>query len=339
MLKARLSVCFLLIVSLALPLVSADPINPEDIRIESNGEHFQYGDQMDITIYGENNTTYRFFIEDKGYVLRMFYMPIWCNWSGIGRVSWIVNDTLAPRWHLAYIKLPNVTSNPTIEFKVDYTDEQLLNGFIETSNEMRETDKEELFWIVFWIASILIILILVNVAVLWKKILPVKVRLSDPIYDKTLGHTIRPWREYTKFERVLIFIANTLSRSHTKHKIRRKMVKTPYTRTIETDVHPPEKKKQSLDSKRKYLKKLIVEDRAILFKLTDAKARLTTLRAAPDITRDIQAIHMKEREVLELRTERASVGTKINEAKKTIKTQKSELMNLREEEQKGVFIK
>jgi hypothetical protein len=44
----------------------------------------------------------------------MHYIPIWCNWSGIGRVSWIVNDTLAPRWHLAYIKLPNVTSNPTI---------------------------------------------------------------------------------------------------------------------------------------------------------------------------------------------------------------------------------
>ncbi|MHA1962811.1 MAG: hypothetical protein ACW99U_21690, partial [Candidatus Thorarchaeota archaeon] len=87
---------------------------PEDIRIESNGQHFQYGDQIDITIYGENNTTYRFYVEDKGYLLKMHYIPIWCNWSGIGRVSWIVNDTLAPRWHLAYIKLPNVTSNPTI---------------------------------------------------------------------------------------------------------------------------------------------------------------------------------------------------------------------------------
>ncbi|MHA2264233.1 MAG: hypothetical protein ACXAEN_17710, partial [Candidatus Thorarchaeota archaeon] len=89
-------------VSLALPTVSAE-LEPEDIRIESNGQHFQYGDQIDITIYGENNTTYRFYVEDKGYLLKMYYFPIWCNWSGIGRVSWIVNDTLAPRWHLQLV--------------------------------------------------------------------------------------------------------------------------------------------------------------------------------------------------------------------------------------------
>lgn len=349
--KARLSICFLLLVSLALPLVSADPINPEDIKIESNGTHFQYGDTLRITVFGENNTTYRFYIEDKSYVLRMYYMEIWCNWSGVGTASRVLirpdkeprsdmEIRLQPRWHFAYIKLANVTSNnPSIEFVIDVTAQDILDGFIETSGDIKETDKEEGFWNDFRITSVLIILILVNIAVLWKKILPVKVRLGEPIYDKRLGMMVAPFRQYTKLERVLMGISDWFSSAHTRHKMKRKGLKTPYTRNIETDVFPPEKAKQLLDSMKKYLIKLEVENTALLKVISVEKAKLEELRAAPDVERDIQAIHMKENEIQELRAERAKKGTQINDTKKDIKNKEIGLKKLFEEEKKGVFIK
>lgn len=333
-----MSIVVLILIAMAITPVRA--MEPEDIRIESNGTRFQYGDVMKITIYGENNTTYRFFIEDKGYLLRMYYLPIWCNWSGIGKVSWVVNDSLQPRWHLAYIKLPNVTSNPTIEFKIDIDEVDLMNWFDDTSGEIKTTDKEEGFWNDFRITSVLVILVIVNFIVIWKKIIPHKVRVGKQIYDKKLGVMVRPFREYTILERLMIGIANKVKWGHTKHKMRRKQSKTPYhTRNIEGDINPPEKMKQKLDSKRRYLTKLEAENKALVFKLSDEKNKLEALRSAPDIERDIQAIHMKENEILKLRENWASVGTKINDTKKDIKIQEPELKKLYEEERKGVFIK
>jgi hypothetical protein len=338
MLKARLSVCILLMisVSLALPTVSAE-LEPEDIRIESNGQHFQYGDQIDITIYGENNTTYRFYVEDKGYLLKMHYIPIWCNWSGIGRVSWIVNDTLAPRWHLAYIKLPNVTSNPTIEFKVDYTDEQMLDGFIETSNEMRKTDDEERFWIAIFLGLSVGLLISLGFFIVYKKLKPYNVRLGELIYHDKLDKMVLPWREDTTLERFVRKIVEGVKWGRIRNRMRRKQDKQPYSRNIETDINPPEKALQTLNSNKRYLAKKQKENKSLLASVSVTTKKLDALRGVPLEEMDLKAIAMKKNELLELRQKRAEVGTEINDTKKAIKSQKVLVKTLLKQERKGVF--
>lgn len=348
--KGKLSI-LLILFSLLIPSAVADPIAPEDIIIELNGERFQYGDTMRIKVYGDNNTTYKFYIEDKSYVLRMHYIPIWCNWSGIGTASRMIirpdeeprSDIelrLQPRWHNAYIKLPNVTSgNPMVEFKVELSQEEVLAIVLEGNEDEREMGEEQGFWNDVRIGFLIFILIIVNIAIVWKKIIPHRIRLFDPVYDKKLGQTVRPFQKYTKLERILIFISEKVRWGRTKSKMRRKQSKTTYPRNITSDINPPEKMKQALDSNKHYLKQLESENKAILFTLTGSQAKLEALREAPELERDIQAIHMKENEIAELRLERSRKGTRINDTKKTIKTQEAEVKKLMEEEKKGVFIK
>lgn len=330
---------------------TAEPMAPEDIVIELNGEKFQYGDTLKVTIYGDNNTTYRFFIEDKSLFLRLKYIPIWCNWSGVGTASRTLikpDETpdpefelsLEPRWHIAYIKLPNVTSNPKIEFKVEYTQEDMYRMFLETSEDVKETDKEEGFWNTVRICFVLIILFIVGVIIAWKKIKPYKARLGEPKYDKKYGVMIRPFREYTLRERILIFIATTLKWGHIKHKMRRKQSKTPYhSRNIAGDTNPPEKMKQRLDSNKKYLKELEKQNTGLLNDITITRTKLDELRTAPEVEWDTRAIDMKERGLVDLREKRTDVGNKIIKTTKVIKTQEIELEKLMEEEGKGVFLK
>ena len=352
------AVCILLMAIIVMILLllstpaNAEPMAPEDIKVELNGEKFQYGDTLRITIHGDNNTTYRFFIEDKSLFLRLKYIPIWCNWSGVGTASRTLIKpeetpdpefelSLLPKWHIAYIKLPNVTSgNPMVEFKVEYTQEDMYAMFLETSEDVKETDKEERFWTIVWIAFLIFILITINIAIVWKKIIPYNIRLHDPVYDKDLGQTVRPYEKYTKLETILIFIANKLAWSRTKRRMRRKQSKTTYHgRNITGDSNPPEKIKQKLDSNKHYLRKLENENKALLFLRNSHEGKLKALREAPEVERDIQAIHLKENEIGDLRTKRAEVGNKINETRKTIKTQEAELKKLMEEERKGVFLK
>jgi hypothetical protein len=248
-----------------------------------------------------------------------------------------VNDTLAPRWHLAYIKLPNVTSNPTIEFKVDYTDEQMLDGFIETSNEMRKTDDEERFWIAIFLGLSVGLLISLGFFIVYKKLKPYNVRLGELIYHDKLDKMVLPWREDTTLERFVRKIVEGVKWGRIRNRMRRKQDKQPYSRNIETDINPPEKALQTLNSNKRYLAKKQKENKSLLASVSVTTKKLDALRGVPLEEMDLKAIAMKKNELLELRQKRAEVGTEINDTKKAIKSQKVLVKTLLKQERKGVF--
>ncbi|MHA2264234.1 MAG: hypothetical protein ACXAEN_17715 [Candidatus Thorarchaeota archaeon] len=173
---------------------------------------------------------------------------------------------------------------------------------------------------------------------MYKKIAPYKVRLGEPVYDVELGEFVRPFRSYTILERGLIGIVEFFTNARHKHRIKRKMVKTPYPRNIESDVFPPEKVKQKLDSNKHYLKELESEKDALLKEIATERVKLDRLNATHPVERDTRAIHMKVNHIKELRDERKLVLSKINHTKDTIDVQKADYNKRLEEEKKGVYM-